>query len=247
MKWFAKSDIGVVRADNQDRVLVLEKEGIILAIICDGMGGHLGGAQASSITIQTFKKEFKKFSKEPKLNQWFSNTLGKATLAMKKFAKKERSLLDMGTTLTAAIIFQKQIYIFNIGDSRAYAYNGFLHQLTKDHNLRNLYIDKFNYTPEEAAKVAGAMALTSALGPSKKSSVDTFILDRTHSLEYIVLTSDGVHDYLSKPQLEQILTNVSSLEKKVSEIIKTSIRMKSADNVSAIIVDVRKRDLCLKN
>lgn len=54
---------------------------------------------------------------------------------MIKFAEKDKALMDMGTTLTAALIAPDKVYIFNIGDSRTYAYNGLFHQITKDHNL----------------------------------------------------------------------------------------------------------------
>ena len=57
MKYCVDSNIGVVREENQDRAAVFENDYILLAILCDGMGGHYGGSLASSITIETFKQD----------------------------------------------------------------------------------------------------------------------------------------------------------------------------------------------
>lgn len=238
MKWAIKTDVGVVRSENQDKATVVFNEDAILAILCDGMGGHAGGSFASETTINVFATEFKKGVEEAKIAEWFGETLKKAKKEMAKFAVKDSKLLDMGTTVTAAVILTDIIYIFNVGDSRTYAYNGLLFQLTKDHNLRNYYIDKYHYSPEEAAKIMGAMALTSALGPKKSTSVDSFILERDENTKYIVLTSDGIHDYVAKPKFEAILSTQDSLEDKAQELIKQSIRGKSSDNLTVIIVDL---------
>ncbi|KNG78804.1 phosphoprotein Ser/Thr phosphatase [Plasmodium falciparum IGH-CR14] len=54
-------------------------------------------------------------------------------------AAKEPTFRDMGTTLTASLIYpkEKHIYVFNVGDSRTYIYNGLLHQVTEDQNVMN--------------------------------------------------------------------------------------------------------------
>ena len=239
MKWDIKSDIGVVRTENQDRAAVLMHRGVLLAILCDGMGGHAGGALASSSTVATFESEFKKGVDKRQITKWFANTLEKAKREMARGARKNQELLDMGTTITASVIFHDVIYVFNAGDSRTYAYNGLLHQLTMDHNLRNYYIEKYNYSAEEAAKVMGAMALTSALGPRKTTNVNSFVLDHDDSIKYMVLTSDGIHDYVAKPKFENILAEDTTLEDKTSTLIKQAIRGKSSDNLTIIIVDLK--------
>lgn len=241
MKFAVKTDVGVVRSENQDRAAVFKNNDATLAILCDGMGGHTGGSHASTITISVFEKAFMKgLPKESKLSEWFSDVLKRSSKEMTEFAQKDKGLMDMGTTVTAAIIFDKTIYIFNVGDSRTYAYNGLLHQITRDHNLWNHYIDKYGYTPEEAAKVTGAAALTSALGPTKNTKLETFILDNDASLKYLILTSDGVHDYISKPNFEAIVADEKmSLEDKGLKLITQAIRGKSSDNCTVVLVEVK--------
>lgn len=238
IKYAVKSDVGVVRSENQDRVAVFQHGNTTLAVLCDGMGGHNGGSHASSITIESIEREFQKGIKPNKIEEWFHDAISRARQEMIKFAKRDPKLLDMGTTLTAALVVEDNIYVINIGDSRTYLYNGYLHQITKDHNLRNHYIENFGYSKEEAAKVMGAMALTSALGPKKQIKVESFVIPKTEKPNYLVLTSDGIHDYISKPNFEWILSTNKKIEEKCEDLIKQAIRAKSSDNLSVIILDM---------
>jgi len=60
MNHIVKTDVGVVRSENQDRASVFTNGEYTLAILCDGMGGHEGGSHASVITIDTFQRAFRK-------------------------------------------------------------------------------------------------------------------------------------------------------------------------------------------
>lgn len=240
MKHTVRTNVGVVRSENQDRAAVFQNDKYTFAILCDGMGGHKGGSYASSIAIETFEREFNKGFNIENITEWFGNAVSKSKEAMIRFAAQDKPLMDMGTTLTAALITDTKVFVFNIGDSRTYAYNGLFHQITKDHNLWNHYIDKWGYSPEEAAKMMGAAALTSALGPTKTLSVDAFVVENDENLKYIVLTSDGIHDYISKPVFEKIVADENrSLEDKGDELIAQAIRGKSSDNLTCVIVKIK--------
>lgn len=243
MAWAVVTNIGVVRSENQDRAKVFRNGEYTFAILCDGMGGHEGGSYAASITIDTFEKRMNKitkYSNREEFGVWFSKSINLAKKNMTKFANGSERLLDMGTTVTAAIVHQGYVHVFNIGDSRTYAYYGLLKQITVDHNLRNHYIKKFNYTKEQAATVHGATALTSALGPKKQARIEQFILEITPELELLILTSDGIHDYVTKPNFEQIISANASLDERAHVLIKQAIRGKSSDNLTVIILEVKK-------
>lgn len=240
MEYSIKSDIGVVRVENQDKAAVFSNSLATFAILCDGMGGHKGGSHASSITVNTFEKEFHKNfpSKLDNIDKWFLKTIHKSKKEMAFFAKKDAPLLDMGTTITAAVILKDEIKIYNIGDSRTYIYNGLLHQITVDHNLRNYYIKNRSYSEEKAATVMGAAALTSALGPKKKTTIDTYRTQNEGVVKFLILTSDGIHDYISKPNFEKIISSNFSLEEKGEVLIKQAIKGKSSDNLTTVIVRI---------
>ncbi len=243
MVTLVKTDVGVVRLENQDRAAIFKKDGIVLSILCDGMGGHAGGSFASSLTIEAVEREFHKHTPlNPKdLFPWFKSALKRAKKLMEKAAKNDKALLDMGTTVTLTLIYPDgNGYIFNIGDSRTYIYNGLLHQVTVDHNLRNYYINEEGLSPEKAANILGGAALTSALGPKKTTRIDAFQVSIEPGTQYIIQTSDGIHDYLSKPHFEQIVGNGKTLEQICNELIETAIKGRSGDNLTIAIVKVGK-------
>lgn len=241
MEHIIRTNVGVVRSENQDRAAVFLNNDKTFVILCDGMGGHNGGSHASSITIATFEKEFKRNFplKEEQTDKWFEKTINKTKKEMTNFAKGNPSLLDMGTTITAAVITKTNIKIYNIGDSRTYIYNGLLHQITADHNLRNYYIKEYGYSEEKAATVMGAAALTYALGPKKRAYIDSYQIDISDSTKFVVLTSDGIHDYISKPNFENIIGSNGSLENKADVLIKQAIKGKSSDNLTVVIAGVK--------
>ena len=148
----------------------------------------------------------------------------------------------MGTTVTSAIVFKKtkNIIIFNIGDSRTYIFDGQLHQITIDHNLMNYYIKNEGMSSFEASKIPGAAALTSALGPSKKTNIEAFNIDENSSSNkrVLVLTSDGIHDYIEKPKFELIMAQNMNMEEKGKTLIAEAIKGRSADNLTVVIVEV---------
>ena len=58
MDYIKATDKGVYREENQDRAEVFENDFVLMAILCDGMGGHFNGSLAASITIETFRERF---------------------------------------------------------------------------------------------------------------------------------------------------------------------------------------------
>ncbi|MGL5205462.1 MAG: PP2C family protein-serine/threonine phosphatase [Metamycoplasmataceae bacterium] len=241
MNYKINTNIGVVREENQDRAIVVEGNIATLALLCDGMGGHFGGSLASSITINTFASEMETLPIDQRqIFDWFKNTIKKCKNNMIAEAGGDDMKKDMGTTVTAAIIYRdtKDIFIFNIGDSRTYIYDGLLNQITIDHNLMNYYIIEEGMSEFEAAKLPGAAALTSALGPNKKTNIEAFTIEHSNEQRTIILTSDGIHDYVTKPNFEMIIASRMNLSEKTDALINQAIRGESADNLTIIILEV---------
>ncbi|WP_406617406.1 PP2C family protein-serine/threonine phosphatase [Mycoplasmopsis adleri] len=242
------SDVGRVRLENQDALAIFANDDFVFLLLCDGMGGHYGGGIASSTTISTFDKEFKKSF--PKHSQpldvkpyieWFKNTILLAKNEMTRLSDRDEAKLDMGTTVTGALINHKENYIivFNIGDSRTYALttSGELIQVTTDHNYLNQLIAQG--VPElEARKHRNQAALTSALGPDKKLkiAVTTIMPNDYKSVYSLIVTSDGVHDFIDKPEMEQRLRQAKSAQKLTEELVLCALDNHSTDNSSCGIV-----------
>ena len=248
MEYTFKSDVGIVRPENQDRVGVAAKGDWVLAMLCDGMGGHYGGSKAASIAIQTFEQYFQNhfdenidYKNKKEINIWFINALSAIKHQLNKTAEEEPTFRDMGTTLTASLIYpkEKQIYVFNVGDSRTYIYNGLLHQVTEDQNVMNQWIRQGTMKPHEAEKHPFANKLTSCLGPNKIMTPDGFVYNKDSNAKYIILTSDGLHDWVDKPLFERIIQAKNlSLEEKANTLIKYAKHNMSNDNMSIVIVEI---------
>ena len=238
MNWFFQTDIGIYRSENQDNGIFIENKNVALALVCDGMGGHFGGSVASQTVIDLFRY---KFTKKPpisvdKIVDWVHEAFENTRKSMEKKAKHDFKLLDMGTTVTCAFFFPKKVIIFNIGDSRTYAFTNKLHQITEDHNLKNYYIKQHGLSPEKASLIPNAAALTSALGPTKDIRVSSYDV-KLNNIKYFVLTTDGIHDYITHESFSSIIGTNLPMKKKANKLIKIAIKSGSKDNLTCLIVE----------
>lgn len=242
MKYALLTDVGKYRTKNEDAIKVLQNDQITLALLCDGMGGHSKGEIASNLTIKAYEWMFYNedlpFDTSDSVTKWFSKGVKKTLNLMKLEAKNDQQKLDMGTTLVGFLKFKKSpySYFFNIGDSRSYVYNGFLTQITNDQNQLNYLIKYENYSEIEAKKTYGSQALLSSLGPNKVCKPEAHYLSQP--FKYVLMTSDGIHDYLTKPFMERILFESTTLEEKVQKFISSALESDSHDNLSVIIIEV---------
>ncbi|MGZ9413399.1 PP2C family protein-serine/threonine phosphatase [Mycoplasma sp. 480] len=235
------------RVQNEDSVLILENEKVIFSIVCDGMGGHNAGEIASQITVDTFKTLFSTLEiKEDKksITNWFSKGINDSIINMNKAAEENEQLLDMGTTMVATIFVKKNklLSFVNIGDSRIYLYSDILQQLSSDQNLMNYYIEKEKVSFEVASQLPGASFLTSSLGPKKRYTPEIGFLSLSKRKEksYLIQTTDGVHDFIDKPTLENIMfLKEKDLEYKANKIIETALANDSNDNLTVAIVEIK--------
>ncbi|MCC3161013.1 MAG: protein phosphatase 2C domain-containing protein [Mollicutes bacterium PWAP] len=241
------TDKGIVRSENQDFAGFSVKNNIVLAVLCDGMGGHYGGSIASKIAvkyiIQYFEQQFKITNesidrlKQDKITKWFQKVIDKIKKHMRKEAKNELKLEDMGTTLTALLSFNDVFYTINIGDSRVYVLSNTLQQLTTDHSLRNHYIRTKGWSPEDAETIVSAAALTSSLGPNKSTTMEIHKYKAGKGIKKFLLTSDGIHDYIPKQVIEMTLMKNKKLKIIGNELIQRAINGKSSDNLTAIVME----------
>ena len=239
MKSASKTDIGISRKENQDASIILSNPSVIFASVCDGMGGHPGGSQAAKLTIKAFKKLFKKNppNDSDEAKEWIEKCYIQAKKYMIKESNRDSYLLDMGTTTTSILIYKEFSIIFNVGDSRVYAYNNTLHQITEDHNLMNYYIQHQGMSKEKAQKINSAAALTSALGPTKDIRVSSYQVSNK-DVNFFILTSDGIHDFIGKASFELLLSQNTNLDKTLSNLIKIAIQNGSSDNLTAVILEL---------
>ncbi|MFV8467807.1 PP2C family protein-serine/threonine phosphatase [Mycoplasma sp. HF11B] len=233
-----------IRAKNDDRASVFQNEKATLAILCDGIGGHSFGDEAAQTVIDTFKQEFiHNFYVKNNLTakQWVFSVFDKAKSILKQLSTTQVGKESMGTTAVGCLILNEtqNVIIFNSGDSRCYiAKEHELVQVTIDHNVENQLIsegeDIEKYNPEMRKY------LTSAILPNYNTLIEIFEVSPKgfHNIKKILLTSDGIHGFMSKSELEYFILQDKPLKEIAKEVLDLAIVSESTDNMTLVILDV---------
>lgn len=137
MQTFSLTDTGRMRTVNQDYVFCQDTEiGSFpnLFIVADGMGGHNAGDTASRMCVEEVVSQIQKSTKITPIGI-FEQAVAAANEKVYQASKEDPSLYGMGTTVVAAMVLGKTVYVVNVGDSRLYVCKESLTQVTVDHSL----------------------------------------------------------------------------------------------------------------
>jgi protein phosphatase len=224
------------RSENQDSFGVFDFDGFTLAIVCDGMGGHVGGAQASSLAVRTVHDNIKDVAASADLSDALRAALERANQAIYEAARKNHRLMGMGTTAVAAILTDDGfVHIAHVGDSRAYLINeGQAVQVTRDHTMVNLFVDAELLTPEDAATHPEAHVLSRSLGVERQVEVEISDPIELADSDVVLLCSDGVHGVVTDWELGSI--DWASPEPGIAHIIDIVDAREGDDNATALAV-----------
>lgn len=245
MKFADLSDIGRVRQTNEDYTWSgVNGYNIFAGVVCDGLGGYKGGSAASEITVNVFKEMFLKtdlnaYTKD-QITEWINNIIEKARKQISQYIKEKPNLANMATTFVCCLIIENKAYIYNIGDSRAWLISKYNEskQITVDQNLMN-YLIKIN-APQDMFRTHrdNLYAITQFVGAeSKKKIVPDLFVETLDKGDYIVLTSDGCHNFIELEDIIQtILFDAQNLEDACNSIISQSLVNDSNDNLSIVIL-----------
>lgn len=237
MKVLAASDVGRVRANNEDCFVTGRLEGALYAVVCDGMGGAEGGEIASKIAADTISKQiensYSQKMRSAAIERMLVSAVTAANLKIHNYAS-ENSLEGMGTTVVAAVVKDDCVHIAYDGDSRAYVINENIRQLTDDHTyLRELYrLNKI--TKEEMERDPRKNIITRALGVSEDIDVDAFCED-IESGDLILLCSDGLTNSLSDDAILEI-SKTQPFEKMCEVLINKANENGGKDNITAALI-----------
>lgn len=241
MKVFANTDVGCTRQLNEDNYCVLQNEhGDWLAAVCDGIGGSAAGEVASSIAVEKLREMFLKapvFTKDSQVNDWIHEALNSANDEIYIESMRSSTKRGMGTTCVGVIIANNSTYIFNVGDSRLYAfYSDGLIQMSEDHSVIAKLIKEGKITPEEAKSHAQRNTLTNALGVWRAFRIDTNKIESNY--KYILVCSDGLHGYVSYEEIQAIVdADNFTLNEKVNALISRANQAGGYDNCTVILME----------
>jgi protein phosphatase len=234
------TDRGKVRQHNEDSVGVFKNEdGDVLAVVADGMGGHLAGDVASQMTIATLKEMWESASRisSPDLAvNWLKEHIEKVNSILLEHALTHPDCKGMGTTVVAAICTGSFATIGHIGDSRGYLCNtdGFK-QITEDHSLVNELVRSGQISKEDAEHHPRKNVLVRALGTEEHVELDLTSICLEES-DILLLCSDGLSNKVGESEMKQTLTSLGSLNEIALSLVNQANDNGGEDNISLVIV-----------
>lgn len=239
----AVSDIGNVRSNNEDMILVGNEflrdafknyefdfessEHPFLIAVADGMGGHKGGEYASEIVLREMYKVVSDLKNELS-NAELKNLLNERITAIHtrllNEGAKDTEKTGMGSTFVSILFFQGSVFLINVGDSRLYRFReGILTQLSRDHSLSEM-----TNNPDAPKNI-----IVNSFGAGQKIFFDfEDISQRIINDDKILLCSDGLNNELTDDEIESILAN----ENGSTLLVEAAKNKAGEDNISVIII-----------
>ena len=241
MKVCGKTDVGLRRHENQDTFAVEQSEKLLIAVVCDGMGGAEGGQIASSLAVETFMQEIRALLRADmtagQLRELASFCVAKANTAVYQRALQEPAYQGMGTTLVSAVAGERDAVICNIGDSRAYLiHNGEMMRITHDHSVVQTLVENGDITAEEARTHPNRNLITRALGPDETTLCDAFDVSFAHG-DKILLCTDGLVVTATDEEICRIVCADKRAEEKLDDLIALAKAQGAPDNVTAVLIE----------
>lgn len=237
----ALCDIGMVRKNNEDMILVddsfirdgsfdvtnLGEEPVRLVAVSDGMGGHNAGEIASEFVLRRIKNEISslEFESDDKLEAGLDKQIRKIHDDLNKLGESNPEMAGMGCTFTGVLFTGERIYLVHAGDSRLYSLRGkYIHQITKDHTVGKLL------------KLSGGDAnkLVNCFGGGAKDIFFDFenLTSRIEPGDLLMICSDGLSGELSEDELEEaLITNPTP-----AYLVDLAKQKGGRDNISCVII-----------
>lgn len=248
-----RCETGAVRERNEDSCLTITAQfgghfdlrPLGLYVVADGMGGQAGGHVASNTAARAFAEFILAHLYFPLLRQRpqpretdLLDILERGVFAAHD-AIFEPDAANGGTTLTAALVLGRRLFVAHVGDSRAYlATNGELQLLTEDHSLVRRLQDTGQLSAEDAQTYQYRNVLLQALGQESALTADTFALDLPPAGK-LLLCSDGLCGVVPRQQLAALLHAETDPQQVADRLFDAAMNAGGEDNITAVVVEFR--------
>ena len=243
MQSWGLSDQGCVRKQNQDAFHIEKLDrNTQLCVVCDGMGGAKSGNIASTLTVDVFVQEVKRSwtskMKQPEIERMLRSAVKLANFTVHDQSRQFEEFDGMGTTLVAVLVQNRTATVIHVGDSRAYHVGpGGIRQLTRDHSLVQMMVERGELTPEMARTYPGKNFITRAIGTEAVAQCDVFVC-KLKKKGCIFLCTDGLTNLLDE---QEILFEVAHEEDKAQccqRLLDIAKRRGAPDTVTSILVEI---------
>ena len=223
---FKKGVIGNLRQAQEDsHDMALQTPNGDVFVVCDGMGGHVGGAKASSLAVESILTHLKaERYADPQMALY--EALQFANMQILGFAAENPEYQGMGTTACIVMVQSDEAYIAHVGDSRIYLYLGKekeLHRVTKDHSFVQTLVDAGQITDDEAEHHPNKNRILKALGvtPDLQPSFDKV---KPKNGDIFLICTDGLCGMISDSTIEKVLRQKGSLEERGEMLIQLAMQ-----------------------
>jgi serine/threonine protein phosphatase PrpC len=239
------SDVGCQRANNEDSYLYWEPASERelgskgrLAVIADGMGGYEGGQEASRLAVETVREVYADVVRDDP-HAALLEAFARAHERIQAYAAEHPELHGMGTTCTALVIRDRQLFFAHVGDSRLYLVRGRgISRLTRDHSYVGRLVETGIVRPEDAERHPQRHILTAALGAGIEVAVESPAQGTTlQDSDTLLLCTDGLWGVVSEQELETSVQGNSPAEG-CAALVKLALQRGGPDNITLQILRI---------
>ncbi|HEY5553828.1 MAG TPA: Stp1/IreP family PP2C-type Ser/Thr phosphatase, partial [Cellulomonas sp.] len=231
LRYAARSDVGLVRANNQDSAYA----GPHLLVVADGMGGHAGGDVASSVAIAALAPlDGESHGPDDALDE-LERALEAARDEIVARTEAEPDLAGMGTTVTAILRAGNKLAMVHLGDSRGYLLrDGALTQVTTDHTFVQHLVNTGKITPEEAEHHPQRSVVMRVLGDFDPDVAPDLSVREARPGDRWLLCSDGLSGFVSGDTIADTLRDVADVDACADRLVQLALRAGGGDNVTVV-------------
>ncbi|HEX2978934.1 MAG TPA: Stp1/IreP family PP2C-type Ser/Thr phosphatase [Anaerolineaceae bacterium] len=243
----AHSSVGRVRENNEDRVGLWARQGVVLALVADGMGGAAAGEEASRLVVEAVQADFLGEARgsetlynlsEDEVSDKLRQAVRRANRAVIHRANDHPEYQGMGTTMTLAFIRNQRVIVAHVGDSRAYlvdGHDGWINQITDDHSFVEALLSSGHITPEQAAVHPMRNVLYRALGQVEDTEADLYSRSLADG-DRLLLCSDGLTRHVKADEIAQLAMAHDSPDDIASALVDLANKRGGEDNISVVVV-----------
>ncbi|WP_238147997.1 protein phosphatase 2C domain-containing protein [Rothia halotolerans] len=233
-RYAARSDTGRVRSKNDDSAYT----GRYLAVVADGMGGHVGGNVASASTVLDLTP-LDRPGYGGTAGTFLADEIQTANIILNQLVRLNPLLAGMGTTCTALLVDGDELELAHIGDSRAYRLRGdSFEQMSTDHTFVQRLVEEGRIRPEEAETHPHKNVIMRVLGDTDASPelelrrVDAQAGDRW------LLCSDGLSGVVDDRTIEAVMKSTEDLQEICETLVDLTLDRGAPDNVTIAVVEI---------
>ena len=201
-------------------------EGLIC--VADGVGGNNAGEEASTFVLEALTEY--QWSDDDAMREKLME-INRQLIAM---SKEDSKLSNMATTLSGVCIKDGELKIVHVGNTRVYAMQGhYLKQLTSDHTVYN-WLKSLGRIEE--AEACNKNEITSCFGGGDEKLLEKLYIQSVNEVKTLLLTSDGIHEYVSIDDLEDIINSDIPNDEKCNAIQEAALLAGSTDDMTAVLI-----------